>query len=68
MERVNRIAFVDTSIFNGSRVSVVFCKSKFPNFADKNGESCISVLEKVADRPAALPRLCRNSTADMLLS
>ena len=45
----------------------VFCKSKFPNFADKNGESCISVLEKVADCPAALPRHCRNSTADMLL-
>ena len=46
----------------------VFCKSKFRNFADKNGESCISVLEKIADCPAALPRHCRNSTADMLLS
>ena len=45
----------------------VFCKSKFRNFADKNGESCISVLEKIADCPAALPRHCRNSTADMLL-
>lgn len=52
----------------GGLMTVVFCKSEFPNFADKNGESCISVLEKVADRPAALPRHCRNSTADMLLS
>lgn len=33
----------------------VFCKCKFPKFADKNGEYCISVLEKVADCPAGLP-------------
>ena len=46
----------------------VFCKSKFRNFADKNGESCLSVLEKIADRPAVLPMPCRNSTADMFLS
>ena len=35
--------------------SCVFCKCKFPKFADKNGEYCISVLEKVADCPAGLP-------------
>ena len=27
---------------------VVFCKSKFPKVASKNGESCISILEKIA--------------------
>ena len=34
---------------------VVFCKCKFLKFADKNGEFCISVLEKVAGCPAGLP-------------
>lgn len=34
---------------------IVFCKCKFPKFADKNGEFCISVLEKVAGCPAGLP-------------
>lgn len=33
----------------------VFCKCKFLKFADKNGEFCISVLEKVAGCPAGLP-------------
>ncbi|MDD6979251.1 MAG: sigma-70 family RNA polymerase sigma factor [Firmicutes bacterium] len=38
------------------RVAVnVFCKCKFLKFADKNGEFCISVLEKVAGCPAGLP-------------
>ena len=32
----------------------VFCKCKFLKFADKNGEFCISVLEKVAGCPAGL--------------
>jgi len=32
----------------------VFCKYKIPKVAGKNGESCISILEKVADMsPAA---------------
>lgn len=35
--------------------SPVFCKCKFLKFADKNGEFCISVLEKVAGCPAGLP-------------
>ena len=35
--------------------SHVFCKCKFLKFADKNGEFCISVLEKVAGCPAGLP-------------
>lgn len=35
--------------------SLVFCKCKFLKFADKNGEFCISVLEKVAGCPAGLP-------------
>lgn len=34
---------------------IVFCKCKFLKFADKNGEFCISVLEKVAGCPAGLP-------------
>ena len=34
---------------------LVFCKCKFLKFADKNGEFCISVLEKVAGCPAGLP-------------
>ena len=33
---------------------IVFCKCKFLKFADKNGEFCISVLEKVAGCPAGL--------------
>ena len=30
------------------KTSDVFCKCKFPKVASKNGEICISVLEKVA--------------------
>ena len=36
-------------------IPFVFCKCKFLKFADKNGEFCISVLEKVAGCPAGLP-------------
>lgn len=38
-----------------SALFYVFCKCKFLKFADKNGEFCISVLEKVAGCPAGLP-------------
>ena len=46
----------------------VFCKYNFPKIADKNGKSCISILEKDAGCPAGLHRHCGNSTADMSLS
>ena len=39
----------------GKLDTYVFCKCKFLKFADKNGEFCISVLEKVAGCPAGLP-------------
>ena len=29
-------------------VSLVYCIIKIPKVADKNGESCISILEKIA--------------------
>ena len=45
----------DTSLRDGLRKFAVFCKCKFLKFADKNGEFCISVLEKVAGCPAGLP-------------
>ena len=34
--------------------TVVFCKFKFPKIAGKNGEFCISILEKIAGRSAGL--------------
>ena len=51
-KRVNeRSAMQMTAVYS----CVVFCKCKFLKFADKNGEFCISVLEKVAGCPAGLP-------------
>ena len=44
------------------RIAAVFCKYFFPKVASKNGECCISVLEKVAGCPAGLP-----STAETIL-
>ena len=35
--------------------TAVFCKYFFQKVASKNGECCISVLEKVAGYPAGLP-------------
>ena len=31
-----------------SAVTIVYCRIKIPKVADKNGESCISKMEKVA--------------------
>lgn len=45
----------------------VFCKSLFPKIADKNGESCISILEKIAGCSGSFPGRCMNSTADISL-
>ena len=32
----------------GSKLTSVYCIIKIPKVADKNGESCISILEKIA--------------------
>ena len=45
----------DSAIEANKDSNAVFCKCKFLKFADKNGEFCISVLEKVAGCPAGLP-------------
>lgn len=53
---VQIVAEIQFIIISGvSEMNVVFCKCKFLKFADKNGEFCISVLEKVAGCPAGLP-------------
>ena len=47
--------FTDKGKKEMNNIFNVFCKCKFLKFADKNGEFCISVLEKVAGCPAGLP-------------
>lgn len=49
----------------GKIVTNVFCKHKIPNFAEKNGELCISVLEKTADCLAGVSMPCHDSIADI---
>ena len=50
-----RLRSGEQNLHSNSAPPPVFCKCKFLKFADKNGEFCISVLEKVAGCPAGLP-------------
>lgn len=42
------IIAIFTLLVTSMPVLSVFCKYKFPKVASKNGENCISILEKVA--------------------
>ena len=57
LQTERKVAFrtADFPSFAEQSYTDVFCKCKFLKFADKNGEFCISVLEKVAGCPAGLP-------------
>ena len=57
-----------TDFMKTHHIRTVFCKSKIPKIAAKNGELCISILEKVAGWPARSLGHCWSSTADMLIS
>lgn len=54
MLNIDNILYV-IKVGKTAEIHLVFCKCKFLKFADKNGEFCISVLEKVAGCPAGLP-------------
>lgn len=56
---------LNLGILSNDSVNTVFCKHKIPNFAEKNGENCISVLEKTADCLAGVSMPCHDSIADI---